>query len=351
MCGVVGLFVGCSAVVTCPRDSLLRTDTASQPLEEGEGEAGAQAYRSPFTTWFERSAVRRTPRRILDDVGPGELFPAELVPIAGHPLVRELPPGEFAQVLTQHAYRYLDFTAKLEHLVVNRTALGIAHGTIGVRVHEDMRFDAYKIYCDEAYHALFCADLIRQIERTTGVRPRLDRHPYLLRRLAEIRERVGPRLAPLVEIMFVICSETLISATLAESSADTRIAPAIRESIRDHALDEGRHHAYFVAFLRVMWGQLDPTLREQAVALVPELIMTFIRPDLPGLRDELLGYGLTPDQVEQVLAETYPDHVVSAYARETAAQTVRYFTELGAMDSERIRAEFLRHDLLKEVLV
>ncbi|MEV6843668.1 diiron oxygenase [Actinoplanes sp. NPDC051411] len=346
MCGTVGLFVGCSAVVVCPLRSLLRDD-ATAPSVDGE----PPPYRSPFATWFERSAVRRMPRRTLAEVTAAELFPPELVPIARHPLVQGLPPHQFDEVLTQHAYRYLDFTAKLEHLVVNRTALGIAHDTLGARVHEDMRFDAYKIYCDEAYHALFSADLIRQIRQATGIVPRLGDHPYFLNRLAEIRERAGSRLAPLVEIMFVICSETLISATLAEGSTDARITPALRESIRDHALDEGRHHVYFAAFLRVLWGQLDPVLRDQVAELVPELIMAFVRPDLPSLRGELLAYGLRPDDVEQVLAETFPAPVVTAYAQETASQTVRYFTELGALDNDRVRAAFARHGLLKGVLV
>jgi len=113
-----------------------------------------EPYRSQFAAWFERSAVRRMPRRTLAEVTPDELFPPELVPIAGHPLTRGLPPHLFDEVLVQHTYRCLDFTAKLEHLVVNGAVLGIAHDTLGVRVHEDMRFDAYKIYCDEAYHAL-----------------------------------------------------------------------------------------------------------------------------------------------------------------------------------------------------
>jgi hypothetical protein len=158
MCGVVGLFVGCSALTVCPM-TMFAADRGADRDTEAELE-----YRSPFGNWFDRATVRKAPRRLLEPEDAGRYpFSPDLVPLAAHPLVRALPPRAFERVLIQHLYRYLDFTAKLEHLVVNRTVLGIAHDTIGVELPEAMRFDAYKIYCDEAFHALFSADLARQV--------------------------------------------------------------------------------------------------------------------------------------------------------------------------------------------
>jgi hypothetical protein len=308
-------------------------------------------YRSPFGGWFDRATVRRGPRRLLDD-GGGDgryLFSPDLVPLAAHPAVRALPPPSFARVLIQHLYRYLHFTASLEHLVVNRTVLGVAHGTLGVELPEAMRFDAYKIYCDEAYHALVAADLARQVRARTGVPPLPEGTPYFLRRLAEIQDALGPELAPLVELLFVVCSETLISATLADVPDDPRVAGAVRATIRDHALDEGRHHAYFAALLRFLWGQLDPATRRTAGRLVPELVMTFLRPDLPALRAELVGLGMTLDAAEEVLAEVYDAATVAASAQATARATVRHFADLGALDDGAVRAEFEKHRLLDGV--
>ncbi|HET9081693.1 MAG TPA: diiron oxygenase [Trebonia sp.] len=338
MCGTVGMFVGCSALSYCPRRLL--ADGAT-----GAGAADDSEYHSAFLRWHERASVRQAPRRVLRE---GEddrfFFSPDLVPVAGHPLVKALRPPVFEELLIQHLYRYLDFTAKLEFLVVNRTVLGIAHGSAGISLPEEMRFDAYKMYCDEAYHTLFSVDLARQVRARTGVEPLL-REPFFLIRLGEIISGLPAADRGLAEILFVVISETLISASLAEIPDSSAVVSAVSETVRDHAVDEGRHHAYFAAFLRLLWAALDPAERRQASRLVPQLIDAFLRPDLPTLRQELTAYGITPEDVEQILAETYAPHVVAAHARSTARHTLRYFDELGAFDDQRARDQLHEHGL------
>ncbi|MFH8337118.1 diiron oxygenase [Streptomyces sp. AM6-12] len=366
MCGTVGMFVGCSALSYCPR-RLLRAPSPDPGTAQGTegGETSAEAdgadpavasgepapYRSPFRSWYERSSVRSAPRRLLDadprDGGPAPwLFPPDLVPVTRHPLVRDLPAPQFQEVLVQHLYRYLDFTAKLEYLVVNRTVLGIARGTVGVPVPGEMRLDAYKMYCDEAYHALFSADLADQVQAVTGTTPRLPGEPFFLRRLSHLLAELPAGERPLAELLFVIVSETLISASLAEIPQREAVAPAVTGTIRDHALDEGRHHAYFAHFLHRLWAHLEPAERETAGRLVPALMDAFLRPDLDALREELTAYELTGDDAEQVLAEVYTPEVLSSHARATSQQTRRYFRELGAFESAAARDALAAYGLL-----
>lgn len=348
MCGVAGLFVGCPAHVACPKATILGAADPTESAADGEAadsgtETDVVEYRSAFDSWFERASVRRLPRRVLDPDEDKLAFSPDLVPVARHELVRALPAELFEQVLTQHLYRYLDFTTRLEHLVVNRTVLGIAHRTVGVNLPEDMVFDAYKIYCDEAYHAVFSADLIRQVRARTGIVPRLPTEPYFMTRLRQIQEPLPTQLRSLVELLFVICSETLISATLADVPEDGRVHDAVRETIRDHAQDEGRHHAYFAVFLRQLWHQAGPGVRRAVGPLVPDLVFAFLNPDLPAVRAELLGYGLSRDDAEQVVAEVYDERTVREYARDTARLTMRHFAAVGALDdvATRDRAEEL----------
>lgn len=355
MCGTVGMFVGCTALTFCPKQLLLAGAAGAPPPEAPLPEAPPdelppdEGYRSPFRTWYERASVRTTPRRMLDSSeidGKRRYFAPELVPVARHPLIARLPEHVYDEVLVQHLYRYLDFTAKLEYLVVNRTVLGIAHRSVGVPVPEAMRLDAFKMYCDEAYHALFSADLADQVRRTTAITPRLPDRPFFLRRLDEISEDLPASQRPLAELLFVIVSETLISASLAEVPQSTEVFSAVSGAIRDHAVDEGRHHAYFAHFLRRLWDVLDPAGRRTAGALVPRLMDAFLRPDLPALRVELAGYGLARDEVRQVVSEVYAPEVVAAHARSTSQQTRRYFTELGAFDSAEAQEELHRYGLL-----
>jgi hypothetical protein len=335
------MFIGCPAAAVCPRREL--TDALAAEADMAGGD-----YRSPFRSWYEKSTVRSQPRRMLtpDDPAP-HFFSPDLVPVARHPLVRALPADRFRTLLVQHLYRYLDFTARLEHVVVNRTVLGIAHGTLGLRLPEAMRLDAYKIYCDEAYHALFSADLIIQVREATGVRPALPPEPFFLRRLAGVRAAADERTRPLVDLMFVIISETLISATLAEVPDDPGVAAAVREVLRDHLADEGRHHRYFALFLRQLWGQLDPGDRRAAALLVPALVDCFLRPDAAAVRDDLLAAGLSRDEGEQVVAEVFPAGLVRDYTWSTTRQMVRYFAQLGALDDPEVEAVFAAGGLVR----
>lgn len=379
MCGTVGLFLGCAAVSFCPKALLLRESTSSADATladdagvdetgpedlapeaalyvtaslpagaSGDGRPGLDIpYRSPFRRWDASASVRSAPRRVLTDDDDGKLyFSPDFVPLARHPVVSELPPEAFDQLLVQHLYRYLDFTARLEHLVVNRTALGIAHGTIGIDLPDETRLDAYRIYCDEAYHALFSRDLMMQVQRRTGVPPRLPAQPFFLTRLERLLADLPADLRPLAELLFVVVSETLISATLAQIPDDPRVAKAVSEVVRDHAVDEGRHHTYFVMFLRMLWGQLHPRERVRSALLVPELIQAFLLPDEPAMQAELEGYGLSADRAQEVVAQVFPAEMVQTEVRAAARRTVKHFQALGALQDTQVHDRFLSSGLL-----
>ncbi|MDX2292338.1 MULTISPECIES: diiron oxygenase [Streptomyces] len=334
--------MGCSALSVCPRLSLMSAE-AEAPVDGPAGPEQEPEYRSPFGNWFERASVRQAPRRMVVDDGTQQYFSPDLVPVAGHPLVKALDGAHYDELLVQHLYRYLDFTAKLEYLVVNPVLLRIAHGTDGMRLPAQMRFDALKMYCDEAYHGLFSVDLTRQVEERTGIVPRTPVQPFFLRRLKEITEELPAEERGLAELLFVIISETLISASLAEVPAVDGVVSAVRETIRDHALDEGRHHAYFAAFLKYLWGTLTPRQRHRAGLLVPRLMHAFLHPDMDALREELAGYGMPRDDVEQVLAEVFTPAVLSEHALATSRQTRHYFELLGACSSAEAVEELVRY--------
>lgn len=333
MCGTVGMFVGCAALSYCPKRLLLgETPEAGDEVLSSAAPRGPE-YRSAFRNWDERAAVRIAPRRRLtEEEGQTSYFSAELVPIARHSLITALPSATFQEILIQHLYRYLDFTAKLEYLVVNRTVLGIALGSVGVDMPEEMRFDAYRIYCDEAYHGLFSIDLARQVAERTQVVPRLPSEPFFLIRLRHILSNLPPEDRGLAELLFVIISETLISGILADIPSASQVAAAVRDAIRDHAMDEGRHHSYFAQFLGFLWHQLSPVQRCRAGALVPQLIDAFLRPDLNAIRQELRAYGVDPDDIENVIHDVYRPEVVRAHRIACSYQAIRYFSALGAFD-------------------
>jgi hypothetical protein len=252
------------------------------------------------------------------------LFPLECAPITGHPLLLSLGPATIEEALAQYLFSYLKFTDCLEHEVVNQTARRIATNASGFVVPSEMRVDAYKIYCDEAYHSLFSADLMLQIEALTGFRFCSSALHPALKYFHSCVEAVEPESRAWFELFFVIVSETLISGTLAKIPQSLSVVPAVRNLVADHAEDEGRHHSFFAQICEIAWAQLSERLRHRIGVALPGFIRNFLTPDYPAIRT-FLARHLTDIQVGKVMEECYPPSSLSAHAQSSARATLAVF--------------------------
>ena len=297
---------------------------------------GTTDYRTTFARWHERSSVRSRPPRAHAPTPPGTAyFPPELVPAAGHELVVSRGPAAGERLLVQRLYEYLAFTVELEETAVVPVTSRIGRGRAAVELPAGMRADAFKITTDEAYHSLMTYDLIDGVARETGVPPLLPDAPPFLARLAAARD-VDP-LAPLVA---AVVSETLVSRILSDLPGDARLPAAVREVVRDHAEDEGRHHAYFRALLRELWPRLTPDQQRRLGGLVPGLVQGFLAPDLAHVRRMLADAGLPAGEVEQVVRDAYPPAAVRRDVAHGSRRTVGYFVEVGALEHPEVLDRF-----------
>src|SRR2546421_9092250 len=172
--------------------------------------------KSPLDGWYEKAGVRTDPRRVIgDELEAGmTLFPEKLIPYLDHPLVRALEPRHRFGLVARHLYQYMLFTMHFETSVVNRAAVRIADGTSGLHLPSPVRLDAYKIYCDEAYHALYSLDVVEQVRDATGIEtPDYDFTPFL-GRLDGIGAEVLPGEPVLVQLLQVVVFETLVTSIL-----------------------------------------------------------------------------------------------------------------------------------------
>jgi hypothetical protein len=283
---------------------------------------------------------------------PGTLFfSPSLVPTLAHPVVAGLGEDETRALLVHHLYTYLDFTAELEHRIVNWVTLRLAHNECGIRLSGDMRFDAHKLYCDEAYHALMSADVKRQVEEATGIRS-LDGHrPSLLDELEAAVQGLDDDQRLTALLLFVIVSETLISETLRKIPRDERVILAVRESISDHAHDESFHHAYFSAVLHHVWPQFTDEHKELIGPLVPRFIQLFLQPDRPAIRRSLEACGVSWDRLDDVLAAAYPPERLTRDARETGRATIRLFAGAGAFETKPVAEAFRAAGLVSSTVL
>lgn len=302
---------------------------------------------SLFSNWHQRAGVRVAPQRLFhDERDQGKvLFPRHLMPYLRHPEVRKLPAGLIDRLTAHQLYAYLNFVANLESRVVNRGTKLIAHGELAFSVSSNVRLDAWKIYCDEAHHALSSFDLMFQVQDGTGVTPL----PYSFDDVMSRLDRAGRHLedgSRLAHLLQVVVFETVVTSLLTDIPRDPTVMTAVRAVVDDHAHDERRHHAFYTIFFDHLWGKLTPDARERAARALPELIMACLAPDRPAISAALQAVGLSRGTAEGVLDETYPDAVVARNVRQAARQTIRMFAEHEVLDLPGGRDAFERSGLL-----
>jgi len=250
-------------------------------------------------------------------------------------------------ILTNHLYRYLDFTTKLEIVAVNDTVKDLALGHSVINPSEEMKIDALKIYTDEAYHALFSADLFDQLKKMSGVHPVVPKVPYFLSTLNSIiAEYASESERNLLKLIFVIVSETLITSSLTDIRKDENLPEAVRDVIRDHAMDEARHHAFFSGLLLSIWPMLDRQTRIHCLTRIPDFIFAFVHPDKDAITAELHSVGFSRSDADVIVNETYTQPMVESYARGTSSRLMGYVSNLDEFTAPEVQEAFEKTGLI-----
>ncbi len=287
-------------------------------------------YRSRLANWNERSSVRAKPMRVMGDDVAGRPFSQGLVAVARHPLVTRQGDATVNAVLAQKLYSYLAFTEHLERKAVIPACVLLAHGEVPFATTRDLQRDASKIIVDEAHHAECAGDLTDQIAALTGQRPHRVRVPRFLTRLEAVLADTPEEERRLVLLTFSAVSETLITGTLTKVPADTSVDPVIREVIRDHAMDESKHHACFSDVIRIMWEGLGPRERDLCGPLFAQFITDFLSSDPVIELDWLEAAGFTAAEADRIITESHEDDAASV--RADAAPTIRLMQRFGLLD-------------------
>jgi hypothetical protein len=297
--------------------------------------------------WDLRAAVRTKPRRVLTNHADliGDPFPREFAPVLRHPLVAESSPRMIRELLFQYLFAYLTFTDRLEHEAVNQTARRLATGESGLDLSEELRLDCYRVYCDEAYHSLFCADLMQQIRRYDDFQfhPGGD-HPGLAF-FHRYTDNCSAEERAWFELYFVIVSETLISGVLSRLPQDRQVIPVVRQIVADHAEDEAGHHLLFSRVCDAAWPQTPVSIRHRVSQALPEFIINFLGPDIPALRT-LLRKHFGSMETEDILAESYPEEQARLQAVSAARSTLKLFERNGILANSVARERFERYGLV-----
>lgn len=305
-------------------------------------------YASPFRLWDSRSAVRAKPLHTPtpDDLSHALPFSPELAPVSVHPLVTRRGPQTQRRLLAYHLYAYLDFTETLENEIINPVCYLLSRRYYPFDISREMAADARKISVDEAHHALFCADMIDEVEAATGFQRLPRQRPPYLDRLDRLKDGVPAALVPLVTLFFTSVSETLITGTLTQAPRDERVIAAVRSIIKDHAEDEARHHVYFAKLVDLFWPQLAPEARAVIGPLLPEFFKIFLTPDLAAVGRWLGAIGLSRGEIAIAIADSYPQDMIAATMRKGAEGSLLYFQRSGVLDDPATADAFAASGLM-----
>ncbi|TDV41103.1 diiron oxygenase [Actinophytocola oryzae] len=298
-----------------------------------------------FDRWYDTAGVRAGTRRMFaDETDQGKVFyPQDQVPYLAHEALGCLTDEQRRVLTIRHLYQFLLSTTHLETRVVNTTAERIANNRAGFDLPNQARMDAFKVYCDEGYHALYSLDLADQIAADTGVAiPPWDFGGFV-DRLEEVGARLMPDEPSLVPLLQTVVFETLITAVLNEIPNDRTVMTVVRDLTRDHAKDEGHHHRFFAGFFHDLWVNLEPRLHEPVAHTLPAMVQACLTWDTEPIRASLLMSGVDGGTAAAVVADTYERSGSNA---DICRATVRTFRSAGVLDVPGAEEAFAAHQLL-----
>jgi hypothetical protein len=302
-------------------------------------------YRSPFEDWCTYSTVHKPLPDFTYENGR-VLFPPELVPGLGHHLVDKLGNHAAHHLAMRKLESYNAFTEKLEYKAVMAASIKLAQNPQAFGLCEQAGRDARLIVTDESHHAYVAIELIKRLPGFSDLPPLVPSQPRFLRGLEELGGDLPADFADDLLIAFVSISETLITSILRAIPHDRRVVSAVRNTVRDHATDEARHHSYYVYVVHQHWASSGPRQREILGPLYARLIRLFLDPDLDLCRAWLLEIGLDPHDAEIVLRDYYSTDRLAAGVRAAAFPTLKLMERAAILDHPTARSAFVELKLI-----
>jgi hypothetical protein len=274
------------------------------------------------------------------------LFPPELVPGFGHPLVDKLGNHATRRLAMRKLESYNAFTEKLEYQAVMGASIKIAQNPQAFGLSEQAGREARLIVTDESHHAYVAIELIKRIPGYSELPLLTPSQPPFLRGLEGLGRDLPSEFADDLLIAFVSISETLITSILRGIPRDRRVVSAVRNTVRDHCIDEARHHSYFVYVVDRHWASSTPDQQEILGPLYAQLIRLFLEPDIELCRAWLLEAGLDPHDAQVVLQDYYSPERVAASVRADSFPTLKLMERVGVLDHPTARRAFAERNLI-----
>lgn len=290
-------------------------------------------YTSCFGRWDKTSSVRSKDRdySFTESSHARDLFfwSPNLSRIAQHPAISSDLNTKSLFLLYQ-LYIHLYFTTQLECKVVNKTLCDIFDRKFNFITNEGLIKDAYKIYCDEAYHACMYNDLKVEVEKSTNIVFEYAYEPDFIDSINLVKKRYSHDIDPdLIDLFFVIVSENLVSSTLRELSNDNKVFGNVRMSIANHASDEALHRKYFSSLFLMTWDNIPWEEKDLLSGLLPLFIYIFLKPDARMYEQALSEVGIDSSSSHSIITESFRSEILLGEIMDSSRHLRRLFDSKG----------------------
>ncbi len=258
--------------------------------------------------WDRKATVRGRPRTRVDAGHiDGDVFPAVLQPLVGHPAIVARGPAVRHELLVRSAYRWQQEIASLEIEIVTDLCGRLATQGAGCPLPDSARRVALTVATDEAYHAYAARAFIDDLERATGIAA--DREsaprPGLASALDRLRESLPEALRREGETLGLCFAEHFVTESLFGLSRDSEADNPFHVAIREHLIDEARHQSYFQRLLTHLWAHYDEPRRRALGSALPGFLDAFLLGGtlLDDSRQLLGRIGVSESEADAILAE------------------------------------------------
>ncbi len=310
-------------------------------------ESLSQKYYSAFQDWDDKSWVRSKPHRDVETSFDNKLkfFSEKLAFLFKHIDIQKQSQDIKDKLLVYHLYNYIEFTVFLEMGPVNEVCNLIRLPTFLPWLPSNMKEDAFKIYVDEAGHAEMAHSLRASVTKYTGLPP-LKFKPAFLTSLEEIIKNEPSELLNLIKVFFVIISETLITGTLIFLPTDETVQIAVRDFAKDHALDEGKHHAYFRQLFEYIYPRFPTAMKVKIGKLLPKMIYSFLKPEYELFFKILKEFPDNFSHPAKIIEDLKQDEIIRDGIKSSAEPTIKMLRNNGIFEYNEINEAFKEYQLI-----
>lgn len=314
-------------------------------------------YRKYFERWDEVAAVRSktnnyrlTNDQLNVDLKNKKWFLPSVLPILNHPLLKNINQDEEQYLLGYFLLQFLEYGTLMEHEFVNTILAELALREWNIPLPDCMRVDAFKIYTDEGYHALFNLEATQQIRQYIGLSTS-DAWPLKNSRLSQVRKLVPQHSSQknlLIRFGIVAISETVANKQLAENMQGI-VIDSIYNIFLDHAEDEKKHCMYFSVLWDVVWNYLSLDEKKYLGINLPKILKAFVGINTVAFHEALAKIGIERESAEIIINESYPASCMAQRALSVASVSFRIFERLGMFDIPEIKNAFIEEGLLQVI--